>query len=305
MLQVLYLLAALTFFLIFYAILDRLFNKNKSIAIRLDSISKLNSKDGNSELNRSLFSRIIKPVFEDISKLVIRVTPKEMLSGFEKKVHAAGFPYNFSVKGWVNIIAALIIIIPVLTIGFALMRQIDARKIFLVVLSEIAAGFILPNFFLGKKASDRQKRITNSLPDMLDLLTVSVEAGLGFDAALAKVIDKYPGELAVEFSRVLQEMKIGKNKRDALKSLSERVNVPDLTTLVGSIVQADQFGVSIGNVLRIQSEQIRQKRKQRAQEKAMKAPVKMLIPMVFFIFPTILSVLMGPVVIKIVKVFMK
>jgi tight adherence protein C len=137
------------------------------------------------------------------------------------------------------------------------------------------------------------------------LLTVSVEAGLGFDAALLKVIDKMPGPLADEFKTVLQEVKVGKIKKDALRDMAERVGMQDLTTFLGSVIQAEQFGVSIGNVLRIQSEQMRQKRRQRAQEKAMKAPVKMLIPMVFFIFPTIFSVLLGPIVIKVISTLMK
>lgn len=166
-------------------------------------------------------------------------------------------------------------------------------------------GLLFPNLILNKQIVERQKKILNSLPDVLDLLTVSVEAGLGFDGALAKVIDKMPGPVADEFENVLQEMKVGKQKRDALKDMAERVAIHDLTTFVGSIIQADQLGVSIGNVLRLQSEQIREKRRQRAKEKAMKAPVKMLIPMVLFIFPTIFSVLIGPVIIKVIYTFAK
>lgn len=151
----------------------------------------------------------------------------------------------------------------------------------------------------------RKKSITNALPDVLDLLTVSVEAGLAFDGAIAKVIDKMPGPIAEEFGSILQEMKLGKSKRDALKDMAKRVDVQDLTTFVGAIVQADQLGVSIGNVLRLQSQQMREKRRQRAKEKAMKAPVKMLIPMILFIFPTIFSVLIGPVAVKIIRTLAK
>lgn len=152
---------------------------------------------------------------------------------------------------------------------------------------------------------DRKNEILKTLPDVIDLLTVSVEAGLGFDGALSKVVEKSQGQTANEFNTVIQEMKMGKPKRDALKEMSNRVGLHDMSTFVGAVIQADQLGVSIGNVLRIQSEQMRQKRRQRAQEKAMKAPIKMLIPMVLFIFPTIFTVLIGPVIIRMVDMFMK
>jgi len=149
----------------------------------------------------------------------------------------------------------------------------------------------------------RQKVILNSLPDVIDLLTVSVEAGLGFDGALMKVVEKKPGPLASEFDKVLQEIKVGKPKRDALRDLAQRIDIQDFTAFIGAVVQADQFGVAIANVLRIQAEQIREKRRQRARERAMKVPVKMLIPMVVFIFPTLFIVLLGPVVLQIIEQF--
>ncbi len=142
------------------------------------------------------------------------------------------------------------------------------------------------------------------MPDVLDLLTVSVEAGLGFDAALLKVVEKQKGVLADELMRVLQEIKMGRPRRESLRDLAKR-NKPaeDLNNVVASLVQADQLGISIGGVLRNQAKQIRQKQRQRAEEKAQKAPVKMMIPLVFFVFPTIFIIVLGPAVIQIMDMF--
>ncbi len=303
-----YIILAMVFIstmLLVYIVFGAFFKKRQIISIRLEKIAKEESKLLDSELNQPLFARVIRPVLDDISKVILKVTPKELILSYEKKVIMAGNPFNLSVKDWMNIQVAIIICFPFLTaiIGFYL--GMEARITIFVALIEIGIGLMLPKLLLSKKTGERQREINNSLPDVLDLLTVSVEAGLGFDGALAKVIDKMPGSLADEFGNVLQEMKVGKQKRDALKDMADRVGIHDLSTFVGSVIQADQLGVSIGNVLRIQSEQMRQKRRQRAQEKAMKAPVKMLIPMVLFIFPTIFSVLIGPVIIKVIHVFMK
>jgi tight adherence protein C len=164
---------------------------------------------------------------------------------------------------------------------------------------------MLPKYYLKNRIALRQKEIEKSLPDALDLLTVSIEAGLSFDGAVAKLVEKMSGVLVDEFAIALKEMRVGVSKRDAFRSLIERVPVPSLVTFVGSILQADQLGVSMGNVLRIQSSLARQKRRQKTQENAMKAPIKMLIPMIIFIMPTIFIVLLGPVLIIAMKAFGK
>ncbi len=292
-----------TVFLV-YAALGAVLRKRQVIAIRLEKIAKEDSRYPDSDLNKPLFARIVQPILDDISKLILKVTPKEIISNYEKRVITAGNPFDFTVKDWMNIQAAVILCFPLITVLIGVYKKAEVRTVIFVALVEIIIGLILPRLLLSKKTSDRQREIKNSLPDVLDLLTVSVEAGLGFDGALAKVIDKMPGALANEFENVLQEMKVGKQKKDALKDMADRVGLNDLITFIGSIIQADQLGVSISNVLRIQSEQMRQKRRQRAQEKAMKAPVKMLIPMVLFIFPTIFSVLIGPVAIKVIRTFL-
>jgi len=295
----------LTFYTIFYLIFS---NTNKSshvIAARLDKISKEDFKNANSELNQPLFVRVIHPLLDETSKTILKITPKEIIKGLEKKIIMAGHPFNATLKDWISIQVIVIVCFPMITFILGFLNIIQMGIAIFLFLIEVCLGLVLPHLVLNKKVSDRQKEMMNSLPDTLDLLTVSVEAGLGFDGALAKVVDKMKGAISEEFENVLQEMKVGKQKKDSLKDMAERVNLQDLSTFIGSIIQADQLGVSIGNVLRIQSEQIRQKRRQRAQEKAMKAPIKMLIPMVLFIFPTIFSVLLGPVVIKAIDMFSK
>lgn len=164
-------------------------------------------------------------------------------------------------------------------------------------------GFICPNLWLKSKIKQRREDILRSLPETLDLIMVSVEAGLGFDAAMMKVVEKQKGVLAEEFNLVLQEIKIGKPRRDALRDMAKKNNVEDLNNVIASLVQADQLGISMGSVLRNQSNQIRQKRKQRAQEQAQKAPVKIMIPLVFFIFPSIFIIILGPAFIQIMEYF--
>ena len=201
----------------------------------------------------------------------------------------------------IQIGAIIIEIIGVISIWIAF--AVPVSKTMLILAALIGLTYIFPGLYLKQLIQERQHEIEKSLPDVIDLLTVSIEAGLSFDGAMSKLAEKMSGVLVSEFSIVLKEMKMGISKRDALKSMIERVPVANLITFVGAIIQADQLGVSIGNVLRIQSNIMRQKRRQRASELAMKAPIKMLFPMVFFILPTIFIVLLGPVVIQIMQAF--
>jgi tight adherence protein C len=153
--------------------------------------------------------------------------------------------------------------------------------------------------FLKSNEKKRKEQMIKSMPDILDLINVSVEAGLGFDAALQKVVDKTEGPLIQEFAHTLNEINIGKPRREALRDMADRIQVDEISTFLGSVIQADQLGVSITNVMKIQSQQVRENRRMRAEEAAQKAPIKILIPLVVFIFPTILVVLLGPALITI------
>ena len=195
--------------------------------------------------------------------------------------------------------------LPLITAALATFAKAPGNKVFGFSLYALAAGLYLPFFFLGRKAKARHHSMERDLPDVLDLLTVSVEAGLAFDGALNKLSEKMKGALVDEFSRLLNEMRIGIPRRAALTALANRCNTPDISVFATSLLQADQLGVSVSNVLRIQSAAMREKRKQRAQEAAMKAPIKMLLPLILFIFPTIFVILLGPAMIQIIETFGK
>lgn len=187
---------------------------------------------------------------------------------------------------------------------YSLLQASPGTRLMLCILGFVM-GYRLPLSWHKAQIKKKQTEIEKTLPDTLDLLTVSVEAGLGFDSALLKVVEKQKGALAEEFLKVLQEIKMGRPRRDALRDLGKRNPVSDLNNVVAALVQADQLGIPIAGVLRNQSKQIRLKHCQRAEEKAQKAPVKMMIPLVFFIFPSIFIVILGPAAIRIMDTFGK
>lgn len=164
-------------------------------------------------------------------------------------------------------------------------------------------GYMLPSVWLSRRISQRKTEITRALPDAIDLLTISVESGLGFDPALARVVEKWDNALTREFGRTLSEIRMGQSRRETMRNLAQRVNVDDLNIFVSAIIQADQLGVSISQVLRAQSKQMRMRRRQRAEEAAHKAPIKMIFPMVFLIFPSIYIVILGPAIPRILDAF--
>jgi tight adherence protein C len=187
---------------------------------------------------------------------------------------------------------------------FSLMLTSMTVKI-IVIVGVTVVGFFAPDLYLYQKAHERAERLQRELPDAIDLMTISVESGLGFDAAVQQVARNTEGPLAEEFSRVLREMQIGQGRADALRALGERTNVGDVRTFVGAMVQADSFGIPIAQVLRVQSAEIRVKRRQRAEEKAQQVPVKITIPLIFCILPTLFIAVMGPAVISIMDSFSK
>jgi tight adherence protein C len=166
-----------------------------------------------------------------------------------------------------------------------------------------AIGFLGPESVLNRRIDARRKEMEQSLPDIIDLLVISVEAGLGFEAAMARVVQAVPGELSREFSRTLQETRVGVSRHKALRSLADRTDVDDLNAFILALIQADQFGVSIARILRVQADEMRVRRRQRAQEKAFAAPVKLVFPLVLCIFPSMFVVLLGPAAISIAAVF--
>jgi tight adherence protein C len=260
---------------------------------------------GDEELDKPFLQRVIAPLTGSVAGSVLQLTPASMRSAVEKKLTVAGG--SFGGLGTDGFLALCMVSALVLAGGggfIALVNGAAFGNVLVVVLLGIFFGIFVPVALLGRKIKTRQTSIQKALPDVLDLLTVSIEAGLGFDGALVKLSEKMKGPLVEEFSRTLQEMRIGVTRREALRALGERCDVADLSLFTSAMVQADQLGVSVGNVLRVQSAAIRQKRRQYAQERAMKAPVKMLIPLVIFIFPAIFVVLLGPAGIRVVEMLM-
>ncbi|NLW45458.1 MAG: type II secretion system F family protein [Syntrophomonadaceae bacterium] len=233
-------------------------------------------------------------MWDRLQNLGKRLSSPERKKMYQKKLVAAGMPYGLDAEGLV-------------VLKYAFMCALALAGLFLVNVTAAAAlgivGYLVPDVMLNAWKNERQNKILKDLPDILDMLSVSVEAGLGFDAALQRVVEKIKGPLSEEFRQALNEIKLGKPRREALKDLAARVEVDDVSTFISSLIQADQLGVSIANVLRVQADQVREKRRQRAEEKAQKAPIKILIPLVFFIFPAIFVILLGPALIQFVDAF--
>lgn len=257
------------------------------------------------ELSRPFKERLLKPILMRASALPARVMPGVSLESFNQKLILAGNPGNLSAPEFVGLKFFLMFLMPGVLLMFSLLFSLPIDQSILLVAASGLFGFIFPDLCLKVKIRGRQEEIRKLLPEVLDLLTVSVEAGLGFDAAIAKVVEKMEGSLPEEFGRLMQEIKMGKPRKEAMKDLRDRVNVEDLSNFISSIIQADQLGVSMGGVLRLQAKEGREKRRHAAQEKAMKAPVKMVIPLVLFIFPAIFIVLLGPAMLKIIDAFSK
>jgi len=260
-------------------------------------------QDLEGELSKPFFDRVIRPILVKLGSALGKSTTAAKKVTLHRKLMMAGHPLNLTPNEFMVIQYGLTVGLPICILLFSLPLNWNLSPVITGMGLAAAAGFVMPEYYLKARAGARKEEIQDNLPDVLDLLTVSVEAGLGFDAALVKVVEKTKGVVSHEFLRVLQEIKMGKPRRDALRDLANRSGVDDLAAFVGSIIQADQLGVSIGNVLRLQSEQMRQKRRQRAEEKAMKAPIKMLIPLILFIFPTIFIVVLGPAALQIMENF--
>jgi len=253
---------------------------------------------------RPLSERVLRPLLYKLAHRLTDLAPKGQREQTTIKLSAAGLSSQWEEVEWKGLQYALSLIFCLLFFGmFSFMNTGFLTRLEMGIIGFLI-GYILPNYWLKAKAKQRQSEIKKTLPDVLDLLTVSVEAGLGFDAALLKVVEKQKGVLAEEFLRVLHEIKMGRPRRETLRDLARR-NKPteDLSNVVASLVQADQLGISIGSVLRNQAKQIRQKQRQRAEEKAQKAPVKMMIPLVLFVFPSIFIIVIGPAIIQIIEMF--
>ena len=257
------------------------------------------------ELLNPLAERALLPVLGALTSLGRRFTPVGYIDGVRHKFVLSGRPSSDTVDRFLALRVVTVVLVPVSFWFFYLGNPLGLTgKTQLGVTALSAMALILgPDARLNRKVEERQKEIQRGLPDIIDLLVISVEAGLGFEQALDRTIKSVPGALADEFNRMLGEVRAGSTRSDAMRAMDARIEVPEVRSFVLAILQADTFGVSIGRVLRSQAEEMRIKRRQLAQEKAQKAPVKMLIPMVFCIFPALFTIVLGPAVIRIMNEF--
>jgi tight adherence protein C len=254
------------------------------------------------ELQQPFLERTMRPFAARLSGVTRRWTSTSFSQRTEARLAQAGSPGQIRVQEWlgIKVIAAGVGAVLLFLVALLLVK---AGPLVAIVAGAtgVGIGYIAPEFWLTRRVTARQKTIVLEIPDALDLLTISVRAGLGFDAALGKVVDKLRGPLPDEFRRALAEIRMGKSRRDSLRDIIPRTDVPALTNFISAIIQAETLGVSISKVLQVQSDQLRIERRQRAEEQAQKAPIKMLFPLVGCIFPALFIVILGPALIQIMN----
>ena len=255
------------------------------------------------ELSQPLTERVVYPMARRFGEFVTRFTPQNALQSTARKIELAGNPRGLEpATFWAMRIVVAVAIAAFLLFIFTI-GSIDwswGRKV-LVMAAFVGIGFYVPEMLLTSRIQRRQKSVRRAMPDALDLLTICVEAGLGFDGAMQKVYEKWDNELSAAFGRAIREMALGKLRREALRDMADRIGISEMTSFVAAVIQSEQLGVSMAKVLRIQADQMRIKRRQLAEELAHKAPIKMLIPMALLIFPAICIVLMTPAFLRMMR----
>jgi tight adherence protein C len=303
-------LASITGFLFILLLLVGLYRSTAKFAVdkRIERIITTPTETATEELEKPFTQRVILPLGEAVAKLFRGHTPAESADRIQKKLLMAGLhprvtPVQVMGLCWFSAAACLgVVFMLLLTMaGTSGTVRLDDPLNLLLLLAAVTGGYILPQFILSGKVRRRQDEILVTLPFAIDLLSISVEAGMGFDGALGYTMRKLKGPLAEEFGRTLNEIRLGKPRLEALEDLGNRAGVEDLKTFVTAVVHASRLGGNITSTLRIQAESIRVRRRQRAQEQAMKAPVKMVFPLVFFIFPALFIVILGPAVLSIIR----
>lgn len=286
-----------------YIVFHLVFTKNENLHERMNVIRHMSNVEDEDEeaLREPFIDRVINPAYQRVIQAIGNATPKEIKRKYEDVIISSGSGANLTFNSLIAIQLMLGLVLGGLTyLGF---QFITGKINFLYVFIVGLIGFFLPYSSLNSKAKKRSELIQRALPDMLDLLYVSVEAGLAFDMALKKTSEKMGGPLSEEIKRSMDEISKGRNREDALRGMVTRTKEEDLSNFVTAVIQAEQLGSNISNVLRIQSGSMRQLRRQRAREKAAKIPVKMLFPLIFFMFPALFVIILGPAIINIMETF--
>lgn len=287
------------------SIIGVLSNERRAVSRSLQAIQAIDRAPDalRKELERPFSERVIAPMGESLVGLGRRLTRADSAANLQHKLDIAGNPPGWDVNRILGLKVLAAISFGVLSTLYLLMRPAGLLLSVLIVAGFTIFGFLLPNILLHNAGQKRTERMQNALPDALDLMTISVEAGLAFDAAVSRVARETTGPLAQEFVRTLQEMQIGVSRAEAMRAMAERTTMKDLKSFCLAMVQADSFGIPIARVLRIQAQEMRVKRRQRAEEKAQKLPVKILFPLVFLILPCLFIVILGPFVLSMMDFF--
>lgn len=280
-----------------FSIIGVLTSERRAVARSVAAVQAMNAAPSviTAELERPFAERIIAPLGERLVGVGRKITRADTAVKIAHRLDIAGNPPAWDVNRIIGLKVLGMAGVAGLGFLFCVSRNYPLSKSLLFTAGFAAFGYVLPNLLLKNAGDKRESLMRNSLPDAIDLLTISVEAGLGFDAAVARVAKNTTGPLAQEFSRLLQEMQLGIGRQDAMRAMGERTSLTDLKSFCLAMVQADSLGIPIARVLRIQSHEMRTKRRQRAEEAAQKVPVKILFPVIFFILPTIFIVVIGPV----------
>lgn len=254
------------------------------------------------ELSQPFVDRVILPMIRRLGEISSRFTPQHVLEQTRKRLEMAGNPGNIDASTFI----ALHFVLAAVFGGLILLISLNSKtfsfgtRMLLVIIFSIL-GYFFPDLYLRSRIERRQKSIRKAMPDALDLLTICVEAGLGFDAAMTKVSEKWNNDLSLAFARVIREIQLGKLRRDALRDMADRLGIPELTSFVAAVIQSEMLGVSLAKVLRVQADQMRIRRRQRAEEEAHKAPIKMILPLGLFVFPSLMIVLLTPAALKLMN----
>jgi tight adherence protein C len=251
------------------------------------------------ELAQPFSDRVIMPIMRRLGEISTRFTPQHVLESTRKKLEMAGNPGRMDASTFMILHFVAAIFLGGLIFAISLFSKTFTLPIkLLLVLIFSVLGYFLPDLLIRSKINGRQKQVRKAMPDALDLLTICVEAGLGFDAAMSKVHEKWDNELSIAFGRVIREIQLGKLRRDALRDMADRIGLAEMTSFIAAVVQSEMLGVSMAKVLRIQSDQMRVRRRQYAEEQAHKAPIKMIFPMGLLIFPSLMIVLLTPAALR-------
>ncbi|MEC5422959.1 type II secretion system F family protein [Virgibacillus sp. C22-A2] len=292
--------------LISYAVIGMQAERKGHINKRIQSYFVMNTPNNQldiAEEESTFFERVVQPVWTSLTRKYNKRLGREEKSKLESTLLQAGEPFGLGPVEFKLAKTVLLIVIPLFGILYGLLLGLGTAAMLLVAVLGSAVGIFLPNCYLKMKIKKRSRFAGRELPEILDLLTMSLEAGLGFDAALSQLVSKKKGEIIREFKICLEEMRLGKTRKEALNAINDRLVSEELRSLIYNIVQAEKLGIGMVSVLRVQTEDIREFRRQKAEESAMKAPIKMMFPLVLFIFPTLFIILLGPAMLQLLEAF--